>query len=822
MANLFRASGPHIESPETIETNMWSVVMALLPALTAGVYFFGFYSLYLVLASALSAVIFEKPFVKNKATFGDGSSFLAGTLLGLTLPPTAPWWLPILGGFLTVVIGKHLFGGLGSNIFNPALVARAILLLSYPALMIDWISPVDGISTATPLQLGTGSFSYTELIIGNIPGSIGETSAVALIIGGIYLYLKDYIDFKIPLSFIAGAFGGAIIYGQDPVFSIFSGSIIFAAIYMATDMVTSPVAKWAKIIYGLMGGFLTIFIRRYTPYPEGITFAILIINGASYFLDNAFEGPHFGEVESVKKKVAHFSAIFLAALLILFVGLTLIDDENPYPGNLTYSHLKASVPAAEKFEIIERDDNDILFAARTEKEIIQELVYISRNGFEDPIEILLIMTPDGSIEDIKIIYESESPTLGARIKDQKFLDQFKNFNITDAEQVMAEADMISGATYSSQTVARAVEAGFKLLIADQESGLQDGVYQGQAEGAQGEIVVEIKVENGDIVDLKILAEQETEHLAQPAYKKLETQLLKKQSADLDAVSGVTYTSEAFMEAVQKAIDKASPTSNDKAVFEDGEYQGSAQGHVGEIELKVIVEAGKIAEIEVLAQNETAGLGDKAIDETKAAIIENQSLEVDAVSGATNSSVGTVNAVQNALDNGSGSTAESEETDADFLNLSELDVEDGEYRGSGEGHWTDIEVSVLVENNELQEIRIVSQEESPGLGDTAMANLTESLISEQSLEVDIVSGATNTSEGFLKAVNDALESERYGSLEAAEDLQTAEEIAAAAETEEEDSEETDTDSSATEWEEDEAESEDESETTEESAEGGSNG
>ncbi|MFO8173400.1 MAG: RnfABCDGE type electron transport complex subunit D, partial [Longimicrobiales bacterium] len=323
-----------------------------------------FHVLYLVAASALSAVIFEKPFVKNNATFGDGSAFLAGTLLGLTLPPAVPWWIPILGGFLTVVIGKHLFGGLGSNIFNPALVARAILLLSYPALMIEWISPVDGVSAATALQLGEDAFSYSQLIIGNIPGSIGETSVVALLIGGIYLYLRDYIDLRIPLSFIAGAAGAAAIFGQDPIFAVFSGGLIFAAVYMATDMVTSPVAKWAKIVYGLAGGFLTIFIRRYTPYPEGITFAILIINGASYFLDNAFESPHFGEIEYVKKKVAHFSAVIIAAFLILLAGMTLIDEEDPYPGSLTYSHLKEAVPAAESFEIIERDDSDILFAAR--------------------------------------------------------------------------------------------------------------------------------------------------------------------------------------------------------------------------------------------------------------------------------------------------------------------------------------------------------------------------------------------------------------------------------------------------------------------------
>lgn len=853
MANLFRSSGPHIESPETIETNMWSVVIALIPALIAGVYFFGFYALYLVAASALSAVIFEKPFVKNAATFGDGSAFLAGTLLGLTLPPTVPWWLPILGGFLTVVIGKHLFGGLGSNIFNPALVARAILLLSYPALMIDWLSPVDGVSAATALELGEGSFSYSQLIIGNIPGSIGETSVIALLLGGIYLYLRDYIDLRIPLSFIAGAAGGALLYGQDPFFAVFSGGLIFAAIYMATDMVTSPVAKWAKIVYGLIGGFLTIFIRRYTPYPEGITFAILIINGASYFLDNAFEDPHFGEVEAVRKKVAHFGAIITAAVLILLVGMTLIDDEDPYPGNLAYSHLKKAVPAAESFEIIERDDDDILFAARSGQELIKELIYVSRNGFEAPIEILLSLEPEGSIDNLKIINESESPTLGARIKEQDFLNQFKEFTTADSGQVMAETDMISGATYSSQTVARSVQAGLNLLIAEQESGLQDGVYQGRAEGAQGEIVLEIRVENRDIVDLEIIKEAETEHLAQPAYEELKAQLLRKQSADLDVVSGATYTSEAYMEAVEQAIGKASPESSTEGSFEDGTYQGAAQGHAGEIKLQLTVESGEIKEIEVLAQNETAGLGDEAIEATKAAIIESQSLDVDAVAGATNSSLGTVNAVKNALDNDSDATAAVEEdqsgtettdTDssatweeesteeaaedsaetaadkaeeepftADFLNLAELDLENGEYRGSGEGHWTAIEVSVLVENNELQEIRIVSQEESPGLGDQAMADLSSSLISEQSFKVDLVSGATNTSEGFLAAVNNALNNERYGSLESAEDLNTAQEILEAEAESEADS---DTDSSAT-WEEESAE-----EAADEAAEGGSNG
>jgi RnfABCDGE-type electron transport complex D subunit len=837
---------------------MWSVVIALIPALLAGVYFFGFYSLYLVLASALSAVIFEKPFIKNKATFGDGSAFLAGTLLGLTLPPTVPWWLPILGGFLAVVVGKHLFGGLGSNIFNPALVARAILLLSYPALMIDWISPVDGVSTATPLQLGADSFSYTELIVGNIPGSIGETSVIALIIGGVYLYLRDYIDLRIPLSFVAGAAGGAIIYGQDPIFTIFSGAVIFAAIYMATDMVTSPVAKWAKVVYGLLGGFLTIFIRRYTPYPEGITFAILIINGASYFLDNAFEGPHFGEVELVKKKIAHFSAIFLAAVLILLAGLTLIDDENPYPGTLTYSHLQSAVPTAESFEIVERDNNDILFAARKDDEILQELIYISRNGFEAPIEILISLGTEENIENIKIIKESESPTLGARVKEDDFLSQFEAFTLADAGQIMNQTDMISGATFSSQTVSRAVQAGLQLVIAENDSGLQDGVYEGRAEGAQGDILLEITVESGDIVGLEILEEQETEHLAQPAYEELEAQLLREQTADLDVISGATYTSEAFMEAVQQAIDTATSNSETEFDIEAGEYTGKAQGHIGEIELEVVVEAGEIIEINVVSQNETAGLGDTAIEKVTTAIVENQSLEVDTVSGATNSSEAAIKAVRNALDSkdstsesetdgpkdttpettdadssatweedntdeSSGSTEESEDSEtaetvedtANNENSSEkaeleIELEDGVYKGSAAGHIEEIELEVVVEAGEIIEINVVSQNETAGLGDTAIEKVTTAIVENQSLEVDTVSGATNSSEAAIKAVRNALDSKESTSESETDSSKDTT------------SETTDADSSATWEEESEEESDVEAETTGETAEGGSNG
>ncbi len=647
MTNIFSTSGPHINTKETIETNMWNVVFALIPAIIIGTYFFGIYVLYLVLASALSAVLFEKPFVKSKSILGDGSAFLAGTLLGLTLSPTVPWWIPILGGFLTIIIGKHLFGGLGSNIFNPALIARAILLLSYPSLMTKWVRPLDGISAATPLEIGAETFSYAQLIIGNIPGSAGETSVIALLIGGIYLYFRNYIDLKIPLSFIVGAGTTAYIFGLDPFFAVFSGGLIFGAIYMATDMVTSPVNKWAKIVYGLIGGFLTIYIRRYTPYPEGITFAILIINGASYLFDNMFEGPYFGEVEYLKHRAFQVLSIVLVSILILFVGFIVIEERSNFPGNLTYSHLKQTVPEANNFEIIEEDSNDLLFTANKGDELISNLVYISRNGFEAPIEILLSINSTGEILDTKIISESESPTLGARIKDENFLNQFNSFSTANTSEIMDNTELISGATFSSQTVGRAVRAGLELYLSDKREGLIDGVYQGSAQGSQGMITVKIEINNRDITNVEIVEDQETKHLAEPAYEQLKRQLLSKQNADLDIVSGATYTSEAFIEAVQSAIDKARSNQNDNKA-DEVDYTGSAQGHAGLIEVKVSLENENITDIEILSQNETPGIGDQAINNLKQEIIDKQTLNVDMVSGATNSSKGLINAIRDAL------------------------------------------------------------------------------------------------------------------------------------------------------------------------------
>ncbi|MGM0409411.1 MAG: RnfABCDGE type electron transport complex subunit D [Bacillota bacterium] len=647
MTNQFSGSGPHIENEDTIEKNMWSVIIALIPALIAGTYFFGYYALFLSLASGVSALLFEKIIIRSKRLIGDGSALLAGLLLGLTLPPTAPWWIAILGGFLTITIGKHLFGGLGNNIFNPALVARAILLLSFPAIMTDWISPIDGVSTATPLQQGAESIEYLELFLGNISGSIGETSALALIIGGIYLFLRDYIKLYIPLSFITGAMLTSYLFGQDPLFAILSGGIMFGAIYMTTDMVTSPSGKWAKMAYGLLGGFLTIFIRQYTPYPEGITFAILITNGISYLLDHLLERPHFGQVEEFKTKLSKITSLVLAAIVLAVLPFVFYEDKNEFPASLTYNHLQQEYPEAKEFKLLEKDDENHLYAARNEEETLGYLIYASRNGYKEAIESLSNLNLEGEITKVQIISENESPTLGTKIKEKDFLEQFNDFTVADSDSLTEEIDLISGATFSSQTLAKSIENGLQLFVKEQEESLVSGTYRGTAEGAQDDLTVEIKIENNEIVSAKVAEHNETRNLAEPAFEELTEELVDKQSTELDIISGATYSSEAFIEAANKALEKAK--SDLETQNESQKFTGKAEGHKSTIEVSVSLDGEEITNIEVLSEDETDDLGDDAINTMIEKIIAEQSTDVDIVSGATNSSNALIEAVEKALE-----------------------------------------------------------------------------------------------------------------------------------------------------------------------------
>ncbi|NMB33582.1 MAG: RnfABCDGE type electron transport complex subunit D [Clostridium sp.] len=288
------SSSPHIRDKTNTKRIMKDVIIALLPATFAGIYFFGLRALAVVLVSILSCVATEylsRRMMKRDNTISDFSAVVTGLLLALNLPPTIPLWLAALGGFAAIVVIKQLFGGLGQNFLNPAMGARIILLVSYPAYMTTWTKPVvDAVSTATPLgMLKAGEAAlhlpdYAKLFWGNVSGCLGETSAAALLLGAVYLLARGIIGFEIPLTFVGTTalftwiFGGDMLFTGDFVFHVLAGGLLLGAIYMATDYSTSPMTFKGRIIMGIGCGLLTGVIRLYTNNPEGVSYAIVIMN----------------------------------------------------------------------------------------------------------------------------------------------------------------------------------------------------------------------------------------------------------------------------------------------------------------------------------------------------------------------------------------------------------------------------------------------------------------------------------------------------------------------------------------------------------------
>ncbi len=316
--NLLNISGsPHVHSDESTKKIMWRVNLALVPALIVATVFFGVNALLVSLISVVSCVLFqwliEKYILKQKPTIWDGSAVVTGLLLAFNVPATAQMlWIVIIGALVAIGIGKMSFGGLGKNPFNPALVGRVFLLISFPVQMTTWPVPgftmsFDAATGATPL----GAFKEGALpadvtlwdaFLGHIGGSMGEISAIAILLGAIYLLCRKIITWHIPVAFIGTAFVFSAILWlinpesyMDPVMTIFTGGIMLGACFMATDMVTSPMAKSGQLIFGFGCGLLTIIIRNWGAYPEGVSFAILIMNSVTPLLNRWCKPKRFAE-----------------------------------------------------------------------------------------------------------------------------------------------------------------------------------------------------------------------------------------------------------------------------------------------------------------------------------------------------------------------------------------------------------------------------------------------------------------------------------------------------------------------------------------------
>ena len=292
MANFVVSGTPHVRSKESIQSIMRDVIIALVPATAAGIYYFGLRALILIVAAIISAVFFEwlyEKITKKPVTINDLSAVVTGLLLAMNLPASAPVWVAIVGSAFAIIFAKQLFGGLGQNFINPALAGRAFLLASYPTEMTTWVVPnglaADAATYATPLaQLKNGTLdaSLGQLVLGQVGGTIGETCAIALIIGGIYLLYKHVISWKIPVIYIATVFILFAVIGRHgmrmPLQEIFAGGVMLGGIFMATDYASSPVTPKGQVIFAVGAGLLTYLIRTFGGYPEGVSYSILIMN----------------------------------------------------------------------------------------------------------------------------------------------------------------------------------------------------------------------------------------------------------------------------------------------------------------------------------------------------------------------------------------------------------------------------------------------------------------------------------------------------------------------------------------------------------------
>ncbi len=317
MSKYTVAPAPHVHGGDSVQKNMLNVILALMPAFLVGIYYFGTGAIVVSGVAILSCVAFEwlitKFILKKEVQIYDCSAILTGMLLGMNLPSSLPWWMVIIGSLIAIGIGKMSFGGLGNNLFNPALVGRVFLLISFPAAMTTWPIPspltfdgsVDALTAATPLAyIKQGIFTRFEdlhLFLGNIGGSLGETSSFALLLGLIYLLATRTITWHIPVSIIATVliFTG-ILHAVDPctyaspLLHITSGGLLLGSIFMATDYVTSPMTKTGQLIFGVGIGVITVVIRLFGSYPEGISFAILIMNAVVPLINKYIRPKRFG------------------------------------------------------------------------------------------------------------------------------------------------------------------------------------------------------------------------------------------------------------------------------------------------------------------------------------------------------------------------------------------------------------------------------------------------------------------------------------------------------------------------------------------------
>ncbi len=475
MNRLAVASSPHRRSQNSTTRIMLDVLIALVPAFIAANIIFGLRAALVTLTCVASCVLFEyltRKIMKRDNTISDLSAAVTGVLLAYNLPVTIPLWMAVVGSFFAIVVVKQLFGGIGQNFANPAITARVILLVSFSGQMTTWAQPffyrssgADVITGATPLvQMGTSDMpGYLDLFLGVRGGCLGETSVLALLIGGIYLVARRVIHPVTPITFVGTVFLFSVIFGTDPVAQIMSGGLMLGAIFMATDYSTSPVTTLGKIVFALGCGTLTIIIRQFGSYPEGVSFAILFMNILVPYIDKGTKIKPFG---GKKMRVARdiVKPVVTLAIIALVVSSALV-----FTYNLTKSDESAvseEVQAAVNDLLGEGGEQVEFDAAAFEENKLQTVfkdasgqklaLVVTPKGYGGDIEMVVAVDKDGKITGTRVTAQTETPDLGSRITEEEFQKQFvgKIGELTAVKNGTAkgegEIDAIAGATISSK------------------------------------------------------------------------------------------------------------------------------------------------------------------------------------------------------------------------------------------------------------------------------------------------------------------------------------------------------------------------------------
>jgi electron transport complex protein RnfD len=489
---------PHIHSGQSVSAVMGSVLISLVPATIASVILFRWGAAQVIIACLVGAVAGEALCLRFRgrppSQIKDLSAAVTGLLLALTMPPATPIWVCLLGGLVAVALGKQVFGGLGANPFNPALVARVFLVISFPEIMTRWIAPFDGTATATPLavssSLGQAGWRY---FLGIHAGCLGETSVLALLIGGVYLLARRIIDWRIPASILGTVAVVSAVFGADPLFQLWSGGLMLGAFFMATDWVTSPYSRLGRLYFGIGVGLLTMIIRLWGGYPEGVSFAILFMNALTPLINLMTRPkPQMESVRQVKERASLTRILVTMGVVSAVSGIILaifygamsprIEKRRQQEMGEGFRVMFPDAASSEPVDLEERLPNRVnnpVFLVKDKEGERMGIAYVTTPaGFQGDITLAVGLDGDGKhVVAVQVLAHTETAGLGSKITEPDYLRQYERKPISDEFVLGKDVDGISGATVSATAVADGVRDSARAVVEALDINPADGVSE---------------------------------------------------------------------------------------------------------------------------------------------------------------------------------------------------------------------------------------------------------------------------------------------------------------------------------------------------------